>query len=237
MPKRGIQAILCHRYAYIQKYSKQHDVTCRGDSWSPLSRMGNGQTCAQSVTRDDDEDVSKKANGYEDEEVDETPEDAGVEGDEDGEEVATDMRNPCSSRTEGATRKHHQLTHQCVRRRMPAFPHRWWGGGVHEENVTQTNQCIEKLRPQEDLITIRVGMDDSGEAMCVEYEGTRHVWSVTAIARLARAVSQPHPTIRNHVEPSTVKVVRQTRNELQVEMQPVIPEGIKRRFGTSKQGN
>ena len=105
MPKRVIQAIFCHRNGYRQKYSKQHDVTCRGDSYSPLSRMENSQTCAQSVMRDDDEDVSKRQDGYEDEEVDETPEDAGVEDDEDEDEVATDMRKPCSVRAASATRK------------------------------------------------------------------------------------------------------------------------------------
>ena len=60
MPKRAIQAVLCHRHGYLQKYSKQHDVTCRCDSYSPRSRMENSLTCAQSVTRDDEEDVSKR---------------------------------------------------------------------------------------------------------------------------------------------------------------------------------
>ena len=66
-------------------------------------------------------------------------------------------------------------------------------------------------------------MDDSCEAMRVEYEGTRNVSGVKATASLARALSQPHPTIRNDGEHSIVKVVRQTRGELQVEMQPVAP--------------
>ena len=57
--------------------------------------MENSRTCAQSVMRDDDEDVSKRQGVCEDEEVDETPEDAGVE--DDGDEVATDMRNPCKN--------------------------------------------------------------------------------------------------------------------------------------------
>ena len=61
--------------------------------------------------RDDDEDVSKRQDGYEHEEVDETSEDAGVEDDEDGNEVGT-----------------YQLTHQCVRGRMPAFPIDGWEG-------------------------------------------------------------------------------------------------------------
>ena len=69
MSKRGIQATLCHRHGYPQKYTKQHDVKCRGDSYSLLSRMENSQTCAQSAMRDDEEDVSKRQDGYEDEEV------------------------------------------------------------------------------------------------------------------------------------------------------------------------
>ena len=74
MPKRGTQAILCHRHGYLQKCSKQRDVIVSGDLYSPLSRMENSQTCAQYVMRDDDEDVSKRQDGCEDEEVDETPE-------------------------------------------------------------------------------------------------------------------------------------------------------------------
>ena len=57
--------------------------------------------------RDDDEDVSKRQDGYEDEEVEETPEDAGVDDDEDGNEVVSDMRDSCSARTKSATRNHH----------------------------------------------------------------------------------------------------------------------------------
>ena len=90
--------------------------------------MENSQTCAQSVMRDDDEDVSKRQDGCEHEEIDETPEDAGEEDDEDGNEVATYDRSQCSVRTESATRKNHQLTHQCVRGRMPAFPIDGWEG-------------------------------------------------------------------------------------------------------------
>ena len=66
--------------------------------------MENSQTCAPSVVRDDDEDVSKRQDGHEDEEVDETPEDAGVEDDEDGDKVATDMRNPCYKLSENVSR-------------------------------------------------------------------------------------------------------------------------------------
>ena len=72
--------------------------------------MENSQTCAQPAMRDGDEDVSKRQDAYEEEEVGETPQDVGVEDDEDGNVVATDMRNPCSARTESATRKRHQFT-------------------------------------------------------------------------------------------------------------------------------
>ena len=99
---------------------------------------------------------------------------------------------------------------------------------MHEEVVTQMNQCIKKLRPQEDLISIRVGMDDSGEAICVEYEGTRNVWGVKAIASLARALSQPHPTTRNDGDHSTVKVVRQIRDAFAVESATSDTDGLER---------
>ena len=69
VPKRGIQAVLCHRHGYPQKYSKQHDLTCRGDSYSLRSKMENFQTGAQSVTREEAEDVSEISDGDEDEDV------------------------------------------------------------------------------------------------------------------------------------------------------------------------
>ena len=50
-------------------------------------------------------------------------------------------------------------------------------GRVHEENDTQTNQCIKISRPQDDLITIRVGMDDSCEAICAKCKGTEKNWA------------------------------------------------------------
>ena len=48
--------------------------------------MENSQTCVHYAMRDEEEDVSKRQDGCEDEEVDDTPEDAGVEEDEDGNE-------------------------------------------------------------------------------------------------------------------------------------------------------
>ena len=129
--------------------------------------------------------------GYDDEEAEETPEDAGVDDDEDGNEVASDMRDPCSVRTESATRKHHQLTRRRVRGQMPALRHRWLGGGVCEEIVTQMIHCIKISRLQDDL--------------CVDCKGTREVLGVKAIAILARSLSQPHLIIRNDGEHSTVE--------------------------------
>ena len=180
--------------------------------------MENSQTCAKSATRDDEEEVSKRQDGEEDEEAEETPEDAGVDDDEDGNEVASDMGDPCSVRTESATRKHHPLTRQRARGRRPALPHRWLEE-VHEEIVTQMNQCIKKSRPQDDLITIRVGTDDSCgscEAICVECKGTRGGLGVKAIAILARSLSQPHLRTRNDGEHSAVEEVRQTCDELPI---------------------
>ena len=36
MSKIGIQAALCHSHGYLHKFSKQHDLTVRGDSYSSL---------------------------------------------------------------------------------------------------------------------------------------------------------------------------------------------------------
>ena len=87
------------------KVSKQHELKCRGDSYSLLTKMENSHTGAQSVTRDDEEDVSKKQE--EGEEADETAELAGVENDEDESAVATSMRGSDSSGITIAMRKHH----------------------------------------------------------------------------------------------------------------------------------
>ena len=105
--------------------------------------------------------------------------------DEEGEDaVATEMRGP--EEPTNAMRKHHQLTHiqfqawceQCVRGSAPDPPHRRLGGGVREEIVIQTDCCFMKARPQDDLITALVGVDDSfGRcvAICVERKGARDV--------------------------------------------------------------
>ena len=81
-----------------------------------------------------------RQDGDEDGDVEEPPEDAGVDVDEGDDTVATEMRGP--DEVTNAVRKHHQLTHipfqawceQCVRGRAPDPPHRRLGGGVREES-------------------------------------------------------------------------------------------------------
>ena len=111
---------------------------------------------------------------------------------------------------------------------------------MHEEVVTQMNRCISNSRPHHDLITMRFGMDESFgscEAICVKYEGSRNVEDVKAIASLSRPLCQPHPTIRNDGEYSIGTTFRQTRVELQVEMQPVAPTVLKGSNGGLEQAN
>ena len=105
------------------------------------------------------------------------------------------MRGP--DEPTNAMRKHHQSTRipsrawyeQCVRGRATDPPHRRLGG--REEIVIQTDNCFMKTRPQEDLITTLVGVDDSfGRciAICVERKGARDVLGVKAFAAFARAL-------------------------------------------------
>ena len=123
----------------------------------------------------DDEDVPMRQDGDEEGDVEEPPEDAGVDDAEGEDAVATEMRGP--EEPTNAMRKHHQLTHipfqawceQCVRGRTSKV-----GRGVREEIVIQTDYCLMKARPQDDLITTLVGVDDSfGRcvAICVERKG------------------------------------------------------------------
>ena len=132
--------------------------------------------------------MSKGQDGDEDEEVEETPEDAGVEDDEDRDEVATNNRDSCSAGTESATRKHHQIDTPMRKREIVRLPHRWLGGRVDEGIVVQVDYDFRKTRPQYDLITTRVGVDDSFdscETICVD------VLCLKAIAILVRSMSQP----------------------------------------------
>ena len=57
------------------------------------------------------------------------------------------------------------------------------------------------------------------------------------IASLARALCQPHPTVRNDGEYSIGTTFRQTLDELQVEMQPVTPTVLRGSNGGLEQAN
>ena len=143
MSKRGIQAVLGHNFGYLQKGSTRLDLTCRGDLYFLRAKMVNDHVHDCAPVMRDDEDVPMRQDGDEDGDVQEPPEDAGV--DDDG--------------GEDAVGKHHQLTHipfqarceQCVRGRAPDPPHRRLG--------KQTN-CLMKTSPLHDLITTPVGVDD-----------------------------------------------------------------------------
>ena len=125
------------------------------------------------------------------------------------------------------------------------------GWREHEKSVfNQNRKCYEETssinapmrkRANASLSTSMFGRRDdsfgSCETLCVEYEGTIDVLGVKAIASWARASSQPNPTIRNDGDHSTVKVVRQTRDELQIEMQPVTPTVLKGSNGWLNQAN
>ena len=91
---------------------------------------------------------------------------------------------------------------------------------------------FRKTRPQDDIITTRVGVDDSFdscETICVD------VLCVKAIAILVRSMSQPRLIKQNDGEHSTVEVVRQTCDELQIKMQPVTPTDSKGSNGRLEQ--
>ena len=55
MSKRGIQAVLGHKYGYLQEGSKRLELTCRGDLYFLRPKMENEQVhdCAP-VMRDDE---------------------------------------------------------------------------------------------------------------------------------------------------------------------------------------
>ena len=136
----------------------------------------NVRDCAP-VTREEDDNEPMRREGDENEAVEDAPEGAGVDHEEGEDAVAT--------KTE-AMRKHHQLTHnpfqawceQCVRGQALDLHIDGWKGRVREEIVIQTDHCLMKTRPQDDLITTLVGVDDSScrcVAICVERKGARDV--------------------------------------------------------------
>ena len=116
------------------------------------SEDGNEEVHDCAPVMRDDENVPMEQDRDEEGDVEEPPEDVGVDDDEGEDAAATEMRPPDGSTN--AMRKHHQLTHipcqawceQCVRGRAPDSPHRRLGGGVREEIVIQTDYCFMKTR-------------------------------------------------------------------------------------------
>ena len=109
MSKRGIQAVLGHKNGYLEKGSKRLDLTCRGDLYFLRAKMENEQVHDCAPVMRDEEDVPMRQDGDEDGDVEEPPEDAGVDDDEGEDAVATEMRGP--DEPTNTMRKHHQLTH------------------------------------------------------------------------------------------------------------------------------
>ena len=112
---------------------------------------------------------------------------------------------------------------------------------MREEMVIQTDECFMETKPQDDLITTLVGVDDSfGRcvAICVERKGPRDVLGVKALAAFARSLGQPRLTVPGNGEHSIVVLVRQTCDEMLRPRQRVTPtasKGSKWQGGTSKQ--
>ena len=95
---------------------------------------------------------------------------------------------------------------------------------MREEIVIQTDYCFMKARPQDDLITTLVGVNDSFcrcVAICVERKGARDVLGVKALAAFVRSLGQPRLIIQSAREHSIVDLGRQTCDELPGERQQV----------------
>ena len=87
---------------------------------------------------------------------------------------------------------------------------------MREEMVIQTDYCLMKTRPQDDLITTLFGADDSfGRcvAICVERKGARDVLGVKTLAAFTRSLGQPRLVIQSDGEHPIVEMVRQTCDE------------------------
>ena len=238
--------MLGHKDGYLQKGSKRLDLTCICGLYFLRAKMENEQVHDCAPVMRDDEDVPMRQDGDEDGDVEERPEDAGVDDDEGEDAVATEMRGP--DEPTNATRKHQQLTHfpfqawceQCVRGRASDPPHRRLGGRVREEIVIQTDYCYMKTRPQDDIITTLVGVDDSvGRcvAICVKRKGARYVLGVKALAAFARSLGQPRLIKQSDGEHSLVELVRQTCDELPRARQQVTPTASKGSNGRVEQAN
>ena len=235
---------------YLEKGSKRLELTCRGDLYFLRARMEKDDVQDSApVMRDGEQEEPVGREGYEDEYVEEPPEDAGVDDEEREDVVATEMRGP--DEPTNAMRKYHQLSHipfqawceQCVRGRAPDPPHRRIGGGVRDEIVIQTDCCFMKARPQDDIITTLVGVVDSfGRcvAMCVGRKGARDVSGVKVLAAFARSLGQPCLIIQSDGEHSIVELVRMTCDELPRARQQVTPtasKGSNGRVETSQQSD
>ena len=77
MSKRGIQAVLGHKYGNQQKGSKRLELTCRSDLYFRRAKMENQQVLDFAPVMRDDEDVPTGQDGDEEGDVEEPPEDAG----------------------------------------------------------------------------------------------------------------------------------------------------------------
>ena len=111
---------------------------------------------------------------------------------------------------------------------------------MREEIVIQTHHCFMKTRPQDDLITTLVGVDDSfGRcvAICVECKGARDVLGVKALVAFSRSLGQPRLTVQNDGEHSIIELVRQTCDELLRPRQQVTPTASKGSNGRVEQAN
>ena len=111
---------------------------------------------------------------------------------------------------------------------------------MREEIVIQTDYCFMKTRPQDDLITTLVGVDDSfGRcvAICVERKGARDVLGLKALVAFARLLGQPRLIIQSDGEHSIVELVRQTCDELPRARQQVTPMASKGSNGRVEQAN
>ena len=166
-----------------------------------------------------------------------------MEDDEGEDAVATEMRGP--DEPTHAMRKHHQLTHipfqawceQSVQGRAPDLPIEGWEGREREEIVIQTDYCFMKTKPQDDLITTLVSVDDSSGrcvAICVEREGARDVLGVKAWAAFARSLGQPRLIVQSDGEHSIVELFR---HELARASQQVTPTASKGSNGRVEQAN
>ena len=88
---------------------------------------------------------------------------------------------------------------------------------MYGEIVIQTEYCFMTTRPQDDLITALVGVDDSfGRCVVisVKCKGARDVLGAKALAAFVRSLGRPRLVIQGDGEHSMVEFVRQTCDEL-----------------------